>query len=213
MSYEFCNNETWHDITQYEASTWHKQMQTASLPPSMSELFFHLPVPWATAFGDLDPMIIPAVNEKNYPLFPRHLPFQVILGMVYKVKNQNITPWMQGSVYRPGTAGRYSAVWVCQLSPPKPHNQVCLLSEKWQHMEFFQENYLFKFAGASLKAPPLFNWRILDLKYCISFWCTAKRFSIFAASLVAQVAKNLPAKQELLLLLSRFSHFRLCATP
>lgn len=117
MSSEFCNNETWHDITQYEASTWHKQMQKASLPPSTSELFILLPVPWATAFGDLDPMIMPAVNEKNYPPFPRHLPFQVILGMVYKVKNQNITPWMQGSVCWPGTAGRCSAVWVCRCHP------------------------------------------------------------------------------------------------
>ena len=58
----------------------------------MSELFFLLPVPWATESGDLDPVIMSAVNEKNYPPFPRHLPFQVILGMAYKVKNQNITP-------------------------------------------------------------------------------------------------------------------------
>lgn len=138
MSYEFCNNETWHDITQYEASTCHKQMQKASLPPSMSEMFF-LPAFWLQRFGDLDPMIIPAINEKNYPPFPRHS-FQVILGMVYKVKNQNITPGCKGqSTCR--AAGKRSAVWICQLSPPKLHNQVCLLSEN-DDMEFFQENYL-----------------------------------------------------------------------
>lgn len=119
-----------------------KQMQKASLPPSMSEMFFLLPLHLATAFGDLDPMIIPAINEKNY-LLPRHLPFfKWSLGWFYKVKNQNITPWMQGSVYLCRGRRQTSAVWICQLSPPKLHNQVCLFWVKNDDMEFFQENYL-----------------------------------------------------------------------
>lgn len=135
-------------------------MQKDSLSPNMSELHMECssscPYPWITEFGDLDLMITLAVNEKNHPAFPGHLPFQVMLGVVYKVKNQIVTPSTQGSFYLPGTTGRHSAIWVCQLSPPKPHNQVCLLSKKLQHMEFFQETYLFKVVGTSLKTPPLF---------------------------------------------------------
>lgn len=78
-----------------------------------------------------------AVNEKSLPYLARApSPFERSLRMIHKVKNQIVTLGTQGSFDLPETTGGHTDICVCQLSPPKPHKQVCLLSSNCSMWNF-----------------------------------------------------------------------------